>query len=138
MEREEMFLEEDINSNPDEVFEAEQDIFDIEEISDTISTDDLNTDLPVEENKKYSVSIDFSSRFDCFEYEPDAPQYDSETICAELIELDNKHPEKQILKICELKYYQKKSITEIADILNISTDTVLETLNEIIDVAKEQ
>ncbi len=75
--------------------------------------------------------------FDCFSYEPEAPSFDKEDICSELQEFDSKHPEKQILRICSLKYKEHLSVSEIAENLSISEEVVLDTLNDIIELVKD-
>ena len=50
---------------------------------------------------------------------------------------DQRYPQKQILKICMLKYNQNLTIAEISEQTNIDIDTVLETLNEIIELIKD-
>ena len=56
---------------------------------------------------------------------------------SEIREYDQKYPEKQILTICDLKYIQKLSVREIADKLSLTIDSVIEVLNEIIEIVKD-
>lgn len=84
----------------------------------------------------YNVYEDVSPNYECFNYEPSGFDFDSQEICEELISLNEKYPEKYILKICEYRYYQKLSIADISESLNIPKDAVVDALNLIIDATK--
>ena len=84
----------------------------------------------------YNVCEDISPNYECFNYEPSDFDFDSQEICEELISLNEKYPEKYILKICEYRYYQKLSIAEVSKALNIQIDAVVEALNLIVDATK--
>ena len=84
----------------------------------------------------YNVCEDISPNYECFNYEPSDFDFDSQEICEELISLNEKYPEKYILKICEYRYYQKLSIADISEFLNIPKDAVVEALNLIVDATK--
>ena len=75
--------------------------------------------------------------YDCFSYEPDKKEYDAEEIMSYLEDINEKHPERQILLICDLKYKQNLSVQEISDKTGFSTDKVIDVLNEIIDTVKD-
>ena len=94
----------------------------------------LNEVDEVEEEVVESYNIpDFS----CFDFEPEHPEFDAEEICADLQELDSKYPEKKVLQICKLKYEEKRSVSEIAELLEVSEETVLDVLNDIIELVKD-
>ena len=84
----------------------------------------------------YNVYEDVSPNYECFNYEPSGFDFDSQEICEELISLNEKYPEKYILKICEYRYYQKLSIADISESLNIPKDAVVEALNLIVEAIK--
>ncbi|MBQ7763965.1 hypothetical protein IJ384_01210 [bacterium] len=75
--------------------------------------------------------------YDYFDYTPIKTNYDTEEIYAELVDLDNKHPERKIMQICDLKYNHKMSISEIAEKLNFTKDDVISILSEIVNIVKE-
>ena len=75
--------------------------------------------------------------YDCFNFNPENPEYDYEEIYSELSDHDEKHPERNILKICDLKYNKKMSIGEIAENVNFTEEEVLDVLSEIIDIVKD-
>lgn len=75
--------------------------------------------------------------FECFYFEADSKISEVNDILSEIREYDQKYPEKQILTICDLKYIQKLSVREIADKLGLTTDAVIEVLNEIIEIVKD-
>lgn len=81
--------------------------------------------------------IDFSNKYQAFAYEPKLKEFDSDMICSDLKEVDSKYSEFNILKVCELKFYQKKTIQEISEILNVSKDSVIEALNIVVDIVKD-
>ena len=59
---------------------------------------------------------------------------DVDEIKAGLEELDLKHPELNILKVYDLKYKNKNSVSEIASQLGMDEVQVVEALNEMIAV----
>lgn len=75
--------------------------------------------------------------FEYFYFEAEAKTLEVDDILSELREYDQKYPEKQILTICDLKYIQKLSVREIADKLGLTIDSVIEVLNEIIEIVKD-
>lgn len=75
--------------------------------------------------------------FDCFSFEPKKIDYDAEQIKFYLEEINEKHPEKHILEICDLKYNQNLSVQEISEKIDLSKEVVLEVLSEIIDTVKD-
>ncbi len=133
-----------------EAFESENnDIIDITEESsfDLTLEDDTIEELESGEDSEIEPIItatqaddssDFTPpTFDCFNYIPKKPEYDSEEIFAYLEDIDAKHPERQILTICNLKYKQKMSVTEIAQEVDFTEEEVIDVLNEIIDTIKD-
>ncbi len=75
--------------------------------------------------------------FNCFSYEPEIQEFDVEGICNDLQQLDSKHPEKKLLQVCKLKYEENLSVAEIAEKLDFSEETVLDILNDIIELVKD-
>lgn len=119
--------------------EAEEDILSIDEAEpnlleqeqtlesfDTLQEEDLNEEFN-------------PPSFECFNYKPqiDAPNFSDEEIINELQNINSKHPEKQIIEICSLKYTDKLSVSEIAEKIGMDKETVLEVLDEIIDIVKD-
>ena len=72
-----------------------------------------------------------------FSYEPEIQEFDVEGICNDLQQLDSKHPEKKLLQVCKLKYEENLSVAEIAEKLDFSEETVLDILNDIIELVKD-
>ncbi|MCM1003908.1 MAG: hypothetical protein NC408_06150 [Candidatus Gastranaerophilales bacterium] len=96
-----------------------------------------NEILIAEDTTEHETSMCKLPDFECFSYEPETPEFDEEEICADLKELDSKHPEKKLLQICKLKYEENQSVAEIAQTLDFSEEAVLDTLNDIIELVKE-
>lgn len=89
--------------------------------------------LTEQENKEFTPPS-----YDKFNFEPEIePDNNSDEINEALQELDSKHPELHALQICELKYKENKSVEEIAEILGVETDAVIDTLSEIISAIKD-
>lgn len=93
---------------------------------------------PAELEEVSDLSSDYKvPTFECFSYEPEKPEFFEDEICADLQEFDSKHPEKKLLQVCKLKYEEKLSVSEIAEKLEFSEETVLDTLNDIIELVKD-
>lgn len=75
--------------------------------------------------------------YTCFNYEPDVPEYDITEIFSDLEKISDKHPEKRILEVCDLKYNKNLSVLEIAKTLNFSEEDVIIILNEIVETVKD-
>ena len=88
-------------------------------------------------SSSYIAPDNFQDRFNCFYFEPNIIDFDSEYICKNLIELDKNYSDLSIIKICELKFYQNKSIKDISNDLNMPEDIILEALEKIIDTIKD-
>lgn len=86
--------------------------------------------------KEVSNEIVFPD-YNCFNYEPEAIEFAEEEICSDLIAYNTKHPDKKLLEICQLKYKENLSVSEIAEALEFSEETVLEVLNDIIELVKD-
>ena len=113
-----------------------------EEISDSapLLEEEGTVSEPIIESEGNDNSKEFTPpKYDCFNFEPeiDDTSYNSEDINDSLQELDTKHPEWNVLKICELKYKENKSVEEIAESLGMGVDEVLDTLSEIIFAIKD-
>ena len=72
-----------------------------------------------------------------FNTEYSAKKVDISEVRNDLTELINKHPDKQYDKIWSLKYTDNKSADEIAEALNCDIETVLERLEDIINVVED-
>lgn len=156
------FLENDDINNLDqidsfEVIDLDEPVtaFEIEDIVENIEEkeDDVNnlasydileeidsTEDLLEENNltEEAFNVNFTSpSYNCFEYEPSNTEYDAEEILLYLKELDEKHPNWKVLEMCNLKYYHRLSVQEIAEKLNFTIDDVIDILNEIIDAVKD-
>lgn len=85
-----------------------------------------------------SISENFSAPcYDNFYFEPQKEDFDEEEILSYLEDINEKHPEKRILEICELKFKQKLSVAEIVEKTGFTLDEVLSILNEIVDTVKD-
>lgn len=76
--------------------------------------------------------------YDRFNYEPETYSYDfCDEISDMLLELNSKKPHLKIVDVCTLKYTEGKSVSEISNILELSESSVLESLNEIVELVKD-
>ena len=120
---------------------SEIEIFEEEDISlDSFSEEDNElleaNDIEIFEHNTDNEAFKIPN-FGCFNYEPENIGYDSEEILSYLLDIDEKHPERKILAICDLKYKQGLSVLEIASKLEFTEEEVLDILNEIIDTIKD-
>lgn len=146
--------EEEVDSDNHLISEnIEEEIFDLQESEEASLEiiDSLEESLEpplIDENAitelDHSPSIEISQiqdniQFDYnkFDYEPNIEGYNSNEILSMLIDYNRKYPENKIIQICELKYAQKLSVTEIAQTLELEENKVLEILNEVIDMVKD-
>lgn len=146
----------ELNINSDElVDEAENSIEEpVLSTSDEIIEEFDNNDFDLEEDESASIDIQEPEdleiengeinqsfvvpNYDLFKFDKSEDfSYNEDEISSDLISENNKHPEKQVLKICRLKYYENKTVSEIAEMLNTNIENVLETLNTIIDLVKD-
>ena len=90
------------------------------------------SDDVIPQNSNTASTADYSA----FSYNPeiDNEDIDIEGISKDLVDLNNKRSELNILKVYELKYKENLSIQEIALQLEMSESNVLEALSEIIAV----
>jgi hypothetical protein len=72
-----------------------------------------------------------------FDLEKYKPTYDTEKIFNKITQLDSEYPERQVLKICDLKYNQRMSIQNISKNLGTSQSDVLVVLNAVINIIKD-
>ena len=111
--------------------------------SETDLNEDFSNDVIVDNNineSEYSEFIapdGFYDRFSQFDFTPILCNFDSTDICKKLSKLDSIHSELHILKVCELKFYQNKSVVDIANILEMTQSNVIEALNKIINEVKD-
>ena len=106
---------------------------DIEEDVTPFELEEQTEDKEEQEQSSDTASvIDYS----VFNYEPeiDNDDIDVEGISKELVELNHKRGDLNILKVYELKYKENLSVQEIALQLEMSEDSVIEALSEIIAV----
>ena len=134
-------LAEDDLSEPQESLELNElseeqplDILDnsLDDIADSITTTlESNIEESSETTDEFKP-IDYS----VFDFTPQEnyEDVDVDEIKAGLEELDLKHPELNILKVYDLKYKNKNSVSEIATQLSMNEEQVVEALNEIIAV----
>lgn len=151
-------LEIDSDSNEDMLLEDNETSFDLEldndneEILELEDSENIEANIEIEADDEYeedTASSDVNEinesntgslegpKFECFSYEPEKPDYDSNEILSYLVDIDEKHPERKILTICNLKYAQNLSVTEVANKVGFTEEEVLDVLNEIIDTIKD-
>lgn len=147
-------IENDLTIEEDEMepFRIEPEVDVIEEIinddfasiySETDLNEEFSNDVIVDNNinesehSEFIAPDEFYDRFSTFNFEPSFIDYDSTNICQKLSKLDSIHSELFILKVCELKFYQNKSIVDIANILGMTQSNVIEALNKIINEVKD-
>lgn len=104
----------------------------LDDIADSITT---TLEANIEENNEPTGKfkpMDYS----VFDFTPQEnnEEVDVDEIKANIEELDSKHPELNILKVYDLKYKNKNSVSEIATQLSMNEEQVVEALNEIIAV----
>ena len=92
----------------------------------------LNSELEQSENRSTAVGI-----YDKFRYTPATKEYDLEDIRSALENLDSKNPEERIKEVYDLKYVQNKSVSETAEMLNMSEEELISKLNDIIQIVKD-
>lgn len=84
-----------------------------------------------------------SDMYSCFSFDPGNiveeinNYYDGEEIYKELLELDKSYPQYQVLKLYNLRFVDGLSIEKIAEHLSQDINSVIETLNVIIDIVKD-
>ena len=102
--------------------------------SDDSAALDLNLNSESDLPAKSSTAAEI---YDKFRYTPDVKEYDLEDICSALENLDSKNPGERIKEVYDLKYVQNKSVSESAEILNMSEEEVISKLNDIIQIVKD-
>lgn len=128
--------------------------FEIEKIAEIVHLDAIDTEniiaLEEDTNEAYilesgddvttieSISENFSDLcYDNFYFEPQKEDVDEEEILSYLKDINEKHPGKRILEICDLKFKQELSVSEIVEKTGFTQDEVLSILNEIVDTVKD-
>ena len=94
-------------------------------------------DLSESSEESYSQENFNPPSYKLFNFSPDKENDNLDEIMNDIKEMDAKNPGKHILEICNAKYIDCKSVSEISESLNISTDDVIEVLNEIIYLVKD-
>lgn len=126
-------IEEIAEFNNFESFDSENS-FDLEETTPENSVFEAeDTAEPLE-----SISENFTKPcYSSFYFEPQQTDFDEEEILSYLEDINEKHPEKRILEICDLKFKKKLSVTKIIEKTGFTQDEVLSILNEIVDTVKD-
>lgn len=124
----------------------------LEEVEELNISEEFSTDLPEEktvleeelledgisDTEMEAQTANFAlPNYDCFKFNPEKAEFDEQEINSEIAEIESKHPEKQISRICSLKYSKNLSVSEIASAVEMSEEDVLDVLNEIIDIVKD-
>lgn len=148
------------DSIEEDTISLEETVEDLEETNDLIIEDDSSMDLleeepalqedfleeeTIEQLEEPSLELeekeegtDFAlPNYNCFSFNPEKAEFDEQEINSEIADIESKHPEKQISRICSLKYSQNLSVSEIASTVEMSEEDVLDVLNEIIDIVKD-
>ena len=79
--------------------------------------------------------VDYSK----FSYNPNDVEeeddnFDIETIVEDINDLDEKNPDEHIIEIYNMKFKDKKSVTDIANKLNLNEDVVIDVLNKLVSL----
>ena len=142
-------LDELASDNILDSMEAESNLDIVEELNEEIPAEAETEILPQTasdetDNENYSADeedslgseniIDFYKRF---EYIPEKSEINEKEVLEEISILDSKHPDKHIKDICRLKYQDNLSVSDIASKLELSVESVLDALNEIIYAIKD-
>ncbi|MCQ2753792.1 MAG: hypothetical protein MJ231_01960 [bacterium] len=128
----------EINVN-DELLE-EQDTTD--ELAEEITENSTETDteqIQDEHSKKTSDGEFVPPKYDQLAFTPNNAEsdYDTNSIITELQELNTNSKDLRILDVYNLKYNQNKSVAEISNLLDISSENVILALDKIVGVVKE-
>ena len=135
------FTEDDITLDTEDTTEALVDL-EIEESEDVVleleeedDDDDENTSptIEVDKNSDEYQAFDYS----CFNYTPNNIEFDSEDILLSIKEVQKDYSNTNILDICELKFIQNKTVSEIAEQTGVTKSTVIEILNDVSEAIKE-
>lgn len=73
----------------------------------------------------------------CFKAETIERDIDETAFVEKLNNTEKTFPEMRIKEVLRLKYYENKSIAEIAEVLNISKENVINALNEAADIVED-
>ena len=127
----------DESNEESEIFDLDQ-AEDIEEIEDIISSTETG---PLEEaanvNNIENIKEFRLPDYSYFNFVPTLANFSRKEIVDSLKELIDKHSDDKIAEIYDLKYNKSKSVTEIAQTLNMDIENVISTLNDIIDTVKD-
>jgi hypothetical protein len=111
---------------------------DVNEFQQTEPIDKDASEGAVDYENTLELQNDFSTpNYECFNFMPEENNINTKAICTELEEYDKQYPEKQILKICDLKYNEGFSVSQISEELNLPKQVVVEILYDIIDLVKD-
>ena len=130
--------DENINLSLDESEEFIQPVLELEEVpEESLIEEDSFKCIELEQTRFEEKVVEFQPpSFECFSFNPEKKDFDTEEFFSELSDIEKKHPERKIFEVCELKYSQNLSVLEIADKLGFSEEQVLDALNEIIEIVK--
>ena len=132
------FTEDDITLDTEDTTEALVDV-EIEESEDVV----LELEEEEEENTSPTIEVDKNSDeyqafdYSCFNYTPNNIEFDSEDILLSIKEVQKDYSNTNILDICELKFIQNKTVSEIAEQTGVTKSTVIEILNDVSEAIKE-
>ena len=110
---------------------------DTEDFQNNLDIDESNiVDLDIDTSEKQTAEISGKSDFSMFHYQPDTntDDIDADEIIKEILDLNQKRPDLNIINVYNLKYKNKLPVSDIATQLDMSNDNVVEALNEIISI----
>ena len=108
-----------------------------EDFQNNLDIDESNiVDLDIDTSEKQTAEISGKSDFSMFHYQPDTntDDIDADEIIKEILDLNQKRPNLNIINVYNLKYKNKLPVSDIATQLDMSNDNVVEALNEIISI----
>lgn len=105
----------------------------LEQIADVITTTLENTETTSQEEINFKPT-DYS----VFSYSTDKykDDIDAEEIVNEIKDLASKHPKLNIINVYNLKFKEKLTIPQVASELDMSEDSVIEALNELVAIVQ--
>ena len=142
----EFVLDEDVQSNNLDVVDEQiqEDIaaetISFDEVADEQVSleDDYNEDEFLEpEYENNHENVEYKALdYNIFSYDPNEIKniFDTQQISENLINLDARMPELNVLAIFELRYKQNNSLEQISEKLNMSKEDIISALNEIVEL----
>ena len=74
--------------------------------------------------------------FDVFQMSVEEKSLDTTLLLQKLNDLQNEHVDKNVLEIFKLKYIENHSVEKVSEILEISSDDVMDVLVYIVDLVR--